>query len=183
MVGSDGPSAPASLADGFRALLEERASRASSLTPWLEARRLHARILGGVARYGLPGRDGLGSPTALRRARLEERAVSLLRLPAREPVQPEPLPIESRPAPAPVPAPAPEPAAPREWPGDAAAQAEALRAASRDGVPFCAVCEAAKRSQWPGDAVAQAQTLREASEDGTPFCEECEAARRAGGEA
>jgi hypothetical protein len=65
-------------------------------------------------------------------------------------------------------------------------QAEALRAAAREGVPFCEECAKAAAAAKaraaaaveppeiaPSHAAAQAEALRAAALDGAPFCEEC----------
>jgi hypothetical protein len=58
-------------------------------------------------------------------------------------------------------------------------QAQALREAAREGVPFCEECEKLKKAKEADEAArldqaAQAATLRRAAETGTPFCAECE---------
>jgi hypothetical protein len=91
---------------------------------------------GGVAR-GAPLRSALTT-----RRDLPAPAILLERAPAPAPTDP---PAEA-PAPAPARTPAKE-ARPKPWSGDAVAQAQTLRDAARDGVPFCAVCEAARRER------------------------------------
>jgi hypothetical protein len=102
-------------------------------------------------------------------------------LPAAEPRVAAPAPVDEPPPHAP----APPPVMPRDW--DAAAQAATLRAAARDGSPFCEVCRppppaAPPRPPAPppastlppnSDGAAQARALREAARDGAPFCEIC----------
>jgi len=161
----------------LRALL----TRDSAVTPRLDdaallrlvARRLHAGTLKAVVwherRYSLVDQTPLWQPP---------RVV----LPAAEPRVAAPAPVEEPP---PL---APAPAMPDDW--DAAAQAATLRAAARDGAPFCEVCRrppatppprvapaaaAPPRPTLPpdSDAAAQAATLRAAARDGAPFCEIC----------
>jgi hypothetical protein len=129
----------------------------------------------------------------LRRGELELRVllpaafivVEAEELPALEP-EPEPAPSTPEPKSAPPPpieAPAPPPA--RPWRGDAAAQAQALIEAAREGEPFCEICakaEAERKAAEEGPvavaaAAAQIQVLLEAAESATPFCEICEAAK------
>jgi uncharacterized Zn-binding protein involved in type VI secretion len=55
------------------------------------------------------------------------------------------------------------------------AQAQALLAGAREGVPFCAKCEErAFRPPLTEGAARQADVLRKAAKSGTPFCEACE---------
>lgn len=78
------------------------------------------------------------------------------------------------------------PVAEAELPESAAvqiAQAEVLEEAAKDGVPFCEICEAARKAaEQPSEStenqVAQAQTLEQAARDGKPFCEICEKMRK-----
>jgi hypothetical protein len=81
-------------------------------------------------------------------------------------------------------APAPRDDAPiapaAESPLDEAAQAAVLRSAAKQGVPFCAECEKARKkreAEQQLDSAAQAEALKEAAKDGVPFCEECEKAK------
>jgi hypothetical protein len=121
-------------------------------------------------------------------ARPRVRPVFARRDPIEAPVEPvfDPPPV------APVSVEAPPPELPPEF-LEPATQAQALREAAADGVPFCEECEKARRAQPSAppplaaeseevarvDAAAQAQALREAARAGLPFCEECEKARRA----
>jgi len=77
---------------------------------------------------------------------------------------------------------------------DAEATAQAMKAAAKEGVPFCEECAKAAAavpvpapvmrssdSTFPDDVdtAAQSDALRSAAQCGEPFCEECEKARRA----
>lgn len=131
---------------------ESDAARGSVLTvPHLERRREDRelrRILGTQSLH--PGQLAL-----MERGGGGYRGGSTLRLAltmARD-VYTSPLPLERKPDPSPVVDSSPTPSCTparvetraKPWSGDAVAQAQTLRDAARDGVAFCAVCEAARR--------------------------------------
>jgi hypothetical protein len=67
---------------------------------------------------------------------------------------------------------------------DAAAIAQILKDAAKDGVPFCEECMKAALSEYTTfpsnfDAEAVAESLKSAAQEGIPFCEECMKAQSA----
>ena len=115
-----------------------------------------AQLLG--SRRGLLVERTLAAPASAS-ASAQASAPASAPVPARTAEARPPPPVPQAPRP-PAAAPAPAPAAPPAAPDFAAAQqdqqAAALRLAAVSGVPFCAVCEQARRQRAAAAAVAEA---------------------------